>query len=69
MTFIELTNLETLVAGLATYVVGKIICRALPFLGRMDLPISVVGGLIVAVALAGFRYMTGKVFLLLPLFN
>lgn len=59
MTVVELSNLETLVAGLVTFAVGKTVCKALPFLGRIDLPISVVGGLIAATALTIFRSATG----------
>ncbi len=55
MTVIELSNLETLVAGLATFAVGRSVSKAVPLFGRMDLPVPVVGGLLVAIGLAIFR--------------
>ncbi len=59
MTVVELSNLETLVAGLATFTVGRAVNKVVPVLGRMDLPVPVVGGLIVAVALTVLRSVTG----------
>lgn len=55
---VELSNLETLVAGLATFAVGRIVSKAVPLFGRMDLPVPVVGGLIVAISLAILRSTT-----------
>ena len=56
---VELSNLETLVAGLATFAVGRSISKVVPLFGRMDLPVPVVGGLMVAIAPAILRSVTG----------
>lgn len=55
MTTVVLNGLETLVAGLIAFSIGKVVSRSVPVLGRIDLPVPVVGGLLVAVGLTVLR--------------
>jgi len=49
---IPLSDLETLAAGLFALVVATAIARSVPFLERLNVPIAVVGGVLVAVVAA-----------------
>jgi len=55
MRAIELTELQTLAAGLLAGAIGTLVCRRLRFLGQLDIPSPVVGGVLVALAVAALR--------------
>jgi glutamate:Na+ symporter, ESS family len=56
---ISLTDLETLAVGLFALVVAFAIARRVPFLARLNLPIPVVGGVLVAIIVALFHQFGG----------
>ena len=52
---IELTELQTFAAGLVALAVGTALCRRLRILERLDIPMPVIGGLLIALAVAALR--------------
>lgn len=55
MTSVTLSNLETLVVGLCAFMLGRLLTRSVPALGRLNLPVAVVGGLLIATITAIVR--------------
>ena len=57
--FIALTELHTLIVGLVALGVGATVTYKIPFVKRLGLPISVTGGVLVALLVAVIRNRTG----------
>ena len=55
MQSIALGELQTLAVGLAAAAIGTTVSRRVPFLGRLDIPAPVVGGVLVALLVTALR--------------
>lgn len=53
---LELNQISTLAFGAVVLCVGYLILRALPLLGRYNIPVPVIGGMLVATAVLASRY-------------
>ena len=58
MQTVELTELQTFAAGLIALAVGTALCRRLRILERLDIPMPVIGGLLIALGIAALRRFT-----------
>lgn len=57
---IALSDLETLAVGLLALVVTSAIAGRIPWLTRLNIPMPVLGGVLVAIVVAAFRYFSGS---------
>lgn len=55
MESVQLSDLQTLVIGLAALIAGTRLMKALPWLGNLNVPAPVLGGVLVAVLVAAIR--------------
>jgi ESS family glutamate:Na+ symporter len=58
-TTVSLSNLQTLAVGLLALAVANVIARGIPLLSRVNVPVPVIGGVLVAVAAAVLHRFAG----------